>query len=116
MKMLGVVPLDKPTHPFSGFIDPAKSAVGIRRPVLQSLEQRLRIRIIIAHQTFQRGNHSQPLQSRQQGGPFHRGAIVGVKSQLSFGNPLLSADPVDQPTRMIAALDLLQFSSPRSSG
>ena len=46
--MLGVVPQDKVIHPRSGFIDAAKSAVGISGPVLQRLEQRFRIRVIIA--------------------------------------------------------------------
>src|SRR3970040_1357471 len=105
MKMLGVVPPDKATHPLSGLIDAAKSAVRIRGPVLQRLKQRPRIRIIFAEGgRAKEGTPPQPLQGRHHGCSGHRPAVVRMERQLSFGNSLLLADSVDQQTRMIGAL------------
>src|SRR3990172_12668770 len=105
VKMLGVVPLDKATHPRSGLLDAAKSAVRIRGPILQRLKQRLRIRIIIADgRTAQRGDHPQTLKGSHHGCSGHRSAVVRMERELSFGNPLLVADLVYQLPRVIGAL------------
>src|SRR3970282_2594128 len=116
VKMLGVVPLDKATHPRSGFLDAAKSAVRIRGPILQRLKQRLRIRIILADgRTAKRGDHPQTLKGSHHGCSGHRSAVVRMERELSFGNPLLVADPVDQLPRGIEALAFFLAPPPNST-
>ncbi len=52
------LPLDKTAHPGPGLIDPRKGPLGIAGPVLQRLEQRFRIRVIVADsRPTKRGGH-----------------------------------------------------------
>ena len=88
--MLMVVPLHKHADPLVGDKQIFERLVRISWPILQRLEQRFRVWIVVAgHRATKRRRNAQRLQSSQHGGYFHRAAIVGLQQYLVRQNGLL---------------------------
>ena len=78
--MLMVVPAHELRGPGLRGLEIGKAVVGIRRAVLAGAEQRLRVRVIVAHPRAAVGELDlQPLERRLEGTPLHRAAVIGMQ-------------------------------------
>jgi len=84
VQMLDVVPMHKFAGPASGLIEIFESTSNILRPVLGGSEGRFRKGVVVAYPwSGVRGFDSEPVEHRQDGGRFKRGAVIAV--QDGFG-------------------------------
>ena len=84
VQMLGVVPVHELTGPVSGLIQIFESTSDILGPVLGGSEGRFRKGVVVAHPwSGVRGFDSEPVEHRQDGGRFERGAVIAM--QDGFG-------------------------------
>ena len=93
--MLGVVPGDEGCGPAAGMLERGESLRRVFRSILESSEQGLGVRIVVADVGPAEGrNHTECLECGQHGGTFHGTAVVrvkhdaiGIEIQASTGLP-----------------------------
>jgi len=82
--MLGVVPGDKARDPGSCLLDAIEGLVRVLGPVLQRPEERLDVRVVVAHARAAEGRHdAEVLQGRQHRRAAHWPAVVRVQHQAA---------------------------------
>src|SRR5690625_968167 len=95
--VLVVVPLNEPSHPDTSFLDALERTAGVDRGIFQRAEQRLRVRVVIAHRTTRECRQNpQPLQSGQHGCAFHWAAVVSMQDDLTRLDVVPEASLFDQ--------------------
>ncbi|CAE6857072.1 hypothetical protein R75483_07874 [Paraburkholderia domus] len=81
--MFLVVPAHQCAHPGTRGEQGIERLEGVSRPVLQSLEQRLGIRIVVAHaRATQRRHDTQRLEGGEHRCAFHRAAVIRMQNHL----------------------------------
>src|SRR5665647_225014 len=108
--MLMVVPMHECADPLAGSEQVLERPVGIVGSVFQCLEERFRIRVVIAdRRSTERGHYPQGLQGGQHRGTFHRAAIVRVQHYLVRCNVFPLANITHDRTGQFTALSLVDL-------
>lgn len=82
MAVFPVIPTHETGDPLTGALRTLERFLGKAGMVLASLEQGLRLRVVVTDGRAIKGRHNaQPLQGSQQSSPFHGGAVVRVQDQ-----------------------------------
>ncbi len=110
MAVLMVVPMHERLDPLTGRKQALKRPAGVVGPVFQSLEQRLRIRVVVADcRAAERGHHTQGLQGGQHRGAFHGATVIRVQHHLLGCNVFALANIAHDLTGQLAALSFVDL-------
>ena len=102
--MFHVVPVHKRAHPLARGQHSLECTGGVLGPVFQRPEERLRVRVVVAHRrAAERRHHPQSLQRGEHGSALHRTAVVRVQHHLAGCDALAQADLTHHLAGQLAA-------------
>ena len=110
VSVLKIIPAYKLPRPRFCGLQIFKGFLRILWPILQSLEQLLRVWIVITHRrTAEKGNDPQPLQSSQHRNPLHRSSVVWIQYRFFRINPISQTGLLNQHTGQLGRLLLMNW-------